>query len=80
MNLKNKVFCLANNKEYLVIANVNYKGREYVYLVNNKDEQDAMFREVFLNDEKIQLKEIDKEVFDKSIFKLFSNCFMDIKE
>ena len=46
MDLSNKAITMKNGKEYLVIEQVNFEGNEYVYLVNENDYKDAMFRKV----------------------------------
>ena len=70
MDLADKVF-LIKDKEYLVIANVNYNNHSYVYLVNKIDEADSMFREVVKENNECYLQEIDKNLFNETLSLLF---------
>ena len=75
MDLNNKAITMKNGKEYLVIYQVNFEGNPYVYLVNEEDEKDAMFRKVVLGDQ-MQLEEIDSDLFEEEIYPLFAEKFM----
>lgn len=72
MDLNDKVFVI-KDKEYLVIANVNYNNHSYVYLVNKFDETDAMFREVVNENNECFLQEIDNNLFNNQLSTLFIN-------
>ena len=70
MNLKNNAYKLDNGKEYLVIEQVNYEEKTYVYLVNSSNENDTIFKEVIL-DENIKFLPIEPELFKNKIYGLF---------
>ena len=72
MDLNDKVFVI-KDKEYLVIANVNYNNHSYVYLVNKFDETDSMFREVVNENNECFLQEIDNNLFNNQLSTLFIN-------
>lgn len=78
MNFKDKIITLENNKKYLVLDIVEYEDRKYIFLINNEDETDSIFREVLAGDN-LKLKEIDQELFKNKIFPLFLNKFKDYK-
>ena len=73
MNLDDKVFTLDDNKEYMVIADVTYEGKTYVYLENTLDQQDTLFRELVIAEDNIKLRTIDPDLFDEKIFDLFKD-------
>lgn len=76
MDLSNKAITMKNGKEYLVIEQVNFEGNEYVYLVNENDYKDAMFRKV-ITGENMQLEEIDSDLFEEVIYPLFAEKFAE---
>jgi len=71
MDLNNKAITMKNGKEYLVIEQVNFEGNTYVYLVNEDDYKDAMFRKV-VPGENIELEEINSDLFEEEIYPLFA--------
>ncbi len=71
MDLNNKAITMKNGKEYLVIEQVNFEGNTYIYLVNEDDHKDAMFRKV-VPGENIELEEIDSDLFEEEIYPLFA--------
>ena len=71
MDLNNKAITMKNGKEYLVIEQVNFEGNTYVYLVNEDDYKDAMFRKV-VPGENIELEEIESDLFEEEIYPLFA--------
>ena len=58
-------------KEYLVITDVSYNSKQYVYLVNKADESDSLYREVLEDNNGFYLQEIDKTLFGEKILDLF---------
>ena len=76
MDLNNKVLTI-DEKEYLVISNIEHNGKQYVYLVNSDDEHDAKYREVVREGEDIFLEEIDANLFRNEIFALFAKDFRE---
>ena len=76
MDLNNKAITMKNGKEYLVIEQVNFEGNEYVYLVNENDYKDAMFRKV-ITGENMQLEKIDSDLFEEVIYPLFAEKFAE---
>ena len=71
MNWDNKVLTI-NNIEYLVIESVTIDNNVYVYLVNNNDESDSMFREI-VNDNGLEIRTIDPDFFKTILLPLFSS-------
>lgn len=76
MDLSNKAITMKNGKEYLIIEQVNFEGNAYVYLVNENDYKDAMFRKV-ITGENMQLEEIDSDLFEEVIYPLFAEKFAE---
>ena len=66
MNYSDKAITL-NGIDYIVIKQVNYNNKNYVYLVNDKDKTDTMFGEI-KNDEVFM---IEPKLFQEIIFPLF---------
>ena len=68
----NDVVLVLNDKKYLVIEDVTYNHRVYLYLVNDKDESDVTFVE--LEDNKLYT--IDDDFFLDKILPLFEKKFV----
>ena len=71
MNYTDKIITMDNGKKYIVIEQVNYDSKTYLYLVNRADEKDAMFVEISNG----QILKINPELFEKTIFPLFVEKF-----
>ena len=71
MDYTYKEFTLDNNKKYVVIEQVEYDNKIYLYLANSDDENDTMYVEVKDND----LLKIDPTLFEVHIFPLFLEKF-----
>ena len=69
--LENKLFVLDSDEKYSRIETVSLKKRIYAYLVNINDASDSMFKEICISDDEIDLKDIDKNLFQESIIYLF---------
>ena len=61
------------DKRYIVIENVNYENKNYVYLVNETDQLDTIFQEIDLENK--NLKPIETGLFVNIIFPLFKEKF-----
>ena len=73
IDLENKRFKLANDKEYEVIEYLTHNNKTYVYLVNVMDELDSEFKELVRDNGDYYLDDIDHELFKNEILKLFIN-------
>ena len=58
-----------DNKKYIVMENVEFEDKKYVYLVNQDDLLDTLFQEIDLDNQ--NLKPIETELFTNKIFPLF---------
>ena len=67
MDYTNKVFDLDNGKSYLVIEQVDYDNKIYLYIVNSNNESDTKFVELIDGN----LIPIESTLFDNTIFPLF---------
>ena len=67
MDYSNDKFTLDNGKTYLVIEQVNYDNKTYLYIANRDDEKDTKFVEI-KDDE---LLNIDPILFEEKILPLF---------
>lgn len=76
MDFNNKVLTI-ENREYLVIADGEYDGKQYLYLVDNKNEKKVMIREVVVENNEIYLDSIDNNPHRDEIFDLFIKKFSD---
>lgn len=56
-----------NDKEYLVIDEIVYENKSYVYVVNKFNEEDSKFIEINEN----CINEIDKDLFNNTLFPMF---------
>jgi len=74
MDLSDKIITLENNKKYIVIEIVEYNGDKYIYLVNEKEEIDSIFRKLTYNGI-LQLEEIEQNLFIEKIYPLFLEKF-----
>ena len=70
MDLDKKAITMKDGREYLIIEYVTYEGKTYVYLVNDKDDNDSVFRELILGDS-MNLAPIDPYLFENKIYPLF---------
>lgn len=57
-----------NNKDYLVINEIDYKNNHYIYLVNELDNKDILIRKIINN----ELYPMDNEEELKEILKLIT--------
>ena len=71
MDYTDKIITMDNGKKYIVIEQVNYDLKTYLYLVNRADEKDAMFVEISNG----QILKINSELFEKTIVPLFVEKF-----
>jgi len=71
MDYTYKEFTLDNNKKYVVIEQVEYDNKIYLYLANSDDENDNMY--VVLKDN--DLLKIDPTLFEVHILPLFLEKF-----
>jgi len=70
MNLDDKVIVL-EDKKYLVIEDVDFDNKKYLYLVNDADEGDTTFVELDGNN----IFTIDPDLFMSEILPLFEEKF-----
>ena len=73
MDLNNKNITLGNGEKYLVIKQVNYEGKTYVYLVNYNNEFDSMFAEIKDN----AIAPIEPKLFQDKILPMFTDKLTD---
>ena len=59
---------MKNGKDYIVIEQVEYDRKKYLYLVNDADEMDSKYVEVKDN----KITQIDPNLFMEKIFPLFA--------
>lgn len=71
MDYSNDKFTLENGKTYLVIEQVDYDNKIYLYIANRDDEKDTKFVEI--KDD--NLLDIDPVLFEEKIFPLFVEKF-----
>ena len=69
MDLNNKNITLSDGEKYLVIEQVDYEGKTYVYLVNYNNASDAMFVEIKDN----KIAQIDPQLFQDKILPMFTD-------
>ena len=67
MNYTNKVITIDSEKKYIVIEQVNYDKKTYLYMSNDSDSSDSMFVEIKDGD----ILEIDPKLFNDKILPLF---------
>lgn len=67
MDYTDKKFTLANGKIYIVIEQVDYNDKTYLYIVNREDEEDNKFVEI-IND---TLSSIDPDLFKDKLLPIF---------
>ena len=67
MNYNDKVITMDNGEKYIVIEQVDYNGKTYLYLINKEDNKDAIFVEI-KND---NILKIDPKLFSQHILPLF---------
>lgn len=72
MNYVDKVITLLDDRRYIVIEQVVYNERYFVYLVNTLDEADSLFCEI---DPEGTINEIDPELFEETIYPMFIEKF-----
>lgn len=67
MDYTDKKFTLDNGKIYIVIEQVDYNDKTYLYIVNREDEEDNKFVEI-IND---TLSSIDPDLFKDKLLPIF---------
>ena len=67
MNYIDNVITINDDKEYIVVKQVELEGKIYLYIVNNKDDKDSRFVEV---DNK-EIRNIDPTLFQEKLLPLF---------
>ena len=67
MDYTDKKFTLDNGKIYIVIEQVDYDDKTYLYIVNREDEEDNKFVEI-IND---TLSPIDPDLFKDKLLPIF---------
>lgn len=67
MDYTDKKFTLDNGKIYIVIEQVDYDDKTYLYIVNREDEEDNKFVEI-IND---TLSSIDPDLFKDKLLPIF---------
>ena len=71
--MDNKNVVIINDKRYLIVEKVAYKGKNFAYLINSTDEKDTMFVELEDN----VVREIPNDIFATDIFPLFVEKFSE---
>ena len=71
--MDNKNVVIINDKRYLIVEKVAYKGKNFAYLINSNDEKDTMFVELEDN----VVREIPNDIFATDIFPLFVEKFSE---
>ncbi len=71
MDYTDKKFTMEDGKTYIVVEQVDYDNKVYLYISNNDDENDTKYVEI----KDGHLLNIDPELFDKIIFSLFMEKF-----
>ena len=67
MDYTDKKFTLDNGKIYIVIEQVDYNDKTYLYIVNREDEEDNKFVEI----NKDTLSSIDPVLFKDKLLPIF---------
>lgn len=67
MDYNDKTITMKDGKEYLVIEQVKNAGHDYLFIVNDEDENDALYVEIKDND----ILTIDPTLFKDVILPLF---------
>ena len=78
-NLKNKVITIDNINSYLVVEVVCFKGRTFVFLVNEVNPLDVMYKEVIKKDD-CRIVQIESGLFKEKILPLFIEKFNSYKK
>lgn len=71
MDYTNQKFTLDNGNTYIVVEQVDFENKTYLFIVNNADEKDTRFVEI--KDDSIL--EIESNYFEEKIFPLFLEKF-----
>lgn len=71
MDYTNQKFTLDNGNTYIVVEQVDFENKTYLFIVNNVDEKDTIFVEI--KDDSIL--EIESNYFEEKIFPLFLEKF-----
>lgn len=78
MNIEDKVFTLDDNREYLVLFQINYENDVYVCLSAKDNEEDMMFKKFIINsDGSMTFDAIDTTLFEEKLFPLFLKKLTD---
>ena len=67
MNYIDNVITINDDKEYIVVKQVELEGKIYLYIVNNKDDKDLRFVEV----DNEEIRNIDPTLFQEKLLPLF---------
>ena len=67
MNYIDNVITINDDKEYIVVKQVELEGKIYLYIVNNKDDKDSRFVEV----DNEEIRNIDPTLFQEKLLPLF---------
>lgn len=67
MDYRNKKIVLEDNREYIVLEQVDYDNHTYLYIVSKENIEDTAFVEI-RND---NILKIDPKIFNERIFALF---------
>ena len=78
-NLENKVLTIDGTNKYLVVETVHFMGRTFVYLVNDTNPLDSMYREVVSIDA-WKIIQIDPTLFKDKILPLFIEKFKSYRK
>lgn len=71
MNLEDKLFTLANGKQYMVITQIEEEGSIYVCLSNKDNELDVVYKELVIDGEKLSFRDPDPTLFKNVLFAKF---------
>ena len=67
MDYSDKSITMKDGREYIVIEQVNLDGNTYLYIVNDKDDNDTRYVEIKDNN----ILKIDPKLFEEKVFPLF---------
>ena len=67
MDYSDKSITMKDGREYIVIEQVNLDGNTYLYIVNDKDDNDTRYVEMKDNN----ILKIDPKLFEEKVFPLF---------
>ena len=69
-----------DNKDYLIVNEINHKGTTYIYLVNPKNEADVMIRKSSKQDPDLYVPLENDDEFNLANLLLFKNVYKKQKE